>query len=117
MFLSVLTGLGLLATPWAATAASKPTNSPALTVHIKDYKYAPKTAKVRVGDTVAFANDDDETHTVTVTDGTFDSRELKEKARFSHTFTKAGTYNYYCKIHTQMKGTIVVETSKKGAVQ
>jgi len=112
----MLTGLGLLTPAWSKTAALK-SKPPVITVHIKDYAFGPKTANVRVGDTVAFVNDDDESHTVTATDGTFDSRALTEKAQFSYTFTKAGTYGYYCKIHTQMKGTLVVASAKAGNVQ
>jgi plastocyanin len=92
----------------ADTAAPGPSKAPVITVHIKDYKYAPEPVKVHVGDTVAFVNDDDETHTATAVDGTFDSKGLGQKAAYSYTFAKAGTYQYHCKIHASMKGTIVV---------
>jgi plastocyanin len=109
--LAVLFGLSLVGPVSAGAESSQPVK-PALTVHIKDYAFGPKAAHVRVGDTVMFVNDDDETHTVTSTDGSFDSKGLTEKATFSHTFTKPGTYAYHCTIHTSMKGSIVVETSK-----
>lgn len=88
--LTALISLGLVAPAFAEIAYGNPPKAPALTVHIKDYKYVPRSATVHVGGTVIFVNDDDETHTVTVTNGTFDSKALKEKARFSYTFMKPG---------------------------
>ena len=112
--LFALVSLALSAPVSAYGTPSTPVKAPILTVHIKDYKYTPKAVTVHVGDTVAFVNDDDETHTVTV-DGTFDSNGLEEKARFSYTFTKPGTYYYHCKIHASMKGSIVVVPSVKAS--
>lgn len=109
--LTVLLGLSLVV-PVSAGADSSQPAKPALTVHIKDYAFGPKSAHVQVGDTVTFVNDDDETHTVTANDGTFDSKGLAEKATFSHVFTKPGTYPYHCTIHTSMKGSIVVDPPK-----
>ena len=40
--------------------------------------------------------------------GAFDSGNLASGAAYSHTFAQAGTYQYYCVIHPNMKGTIVV---------
>lgn len=112
--LTMLIGLGSLAPAWADSSAAKPMKPAVLTVHIKDYKFVPNLGNVHVGDSVVFVNGDDETHTATAIDGTFDSHGLGEKARFSHTFTKPGTFNYHCTIHTQMTGTIVVTMPKKG---
>jgi plastocyanin len=111
---TALLGLSLMV-PVAVGAASPEPAKPALTVHIKDYQFVPKSAHVRVGDSVAFVNDDDETHTATANDGTFDSKGLAEKASFSYTFTQPGTYAYHCKIHASMKGSIVVEPATKNA--
>jgi plastocyanin len=109
--LAVLFGLSLVAPVSAGAESSRPAK-PAVTVHIKNYAFGPKSAHVRAGDTVTFVNDDDETHTVTANDGTFDSKGLAEKATFSHVFTKPGTYAYHCTIHTTMKGSIVVDSSR-----
>ncbi len=114
-FLTMLIALGMLTPAWAATAT--PIKPPILTVHIKGYTFVPKSTEVRLGDTVTFVNDDDDTHTVTATDGAFDSGDLAEKARFSYTFSKPGTYNYHCKIHSQMTGSITARTSQEGNAQ
>jgi plastocyanin len=78
-------------------------------VEIKNDAFAPKTLTITAGQTVTFTNDDDDAHTVTATDGAFDSKGLDTNGRWRHTFTKPGTYAYYCQLHPFMKGTIVVK--------
>jgi plastocyanin len=34
---------------------------------------------------------------------------LDTDEKFSYTFTKAGTYSYYCTIHPKMTGKVVVQ--------
>ena len=79
-----------------------------LTVHVKDFKFNPTPAKIHVGDRVTFVNDDDEAHTVTANDKSFDSEGLDTGGSWQHVFTKPGTYNYFCELHPYMKATIVV---------
>jgi plastocyanin len=43
-----------------------------------------------------------------------DDKSIKSKAldtdeKFTFTFSKAGTYTYFCSIHPKMKGAIVVQ--------
>jgi plastocyanin len=78
-------------------------------VHIKNDAFTPRTLAVNVGQTVTFTNDDDDAHTVTATDGSFDSKGLDTNAVWRHAFTKPGTYEYFCQLHPFMKGTIVVK--------
>lgn len=82
--------------------------APAATVHIKDDAFMPATITVHTGDTVRFVNDDDDAHTVTATNGAFDSKALDTGGRWQHAFTTSGTYAYFCQMHPFMKGTIVV---------
>jgi plastocyanin len=71
--------------------------------------YAPPSFSARVGVPVTWFNQDPTTHTVTSLNGTeLDSGYLVSGAPFTHTFTQAGTYDYYCTIHTMMRGTVVV---------
>jgi plastocyanin len=91
------------------TAALPQTSSNAgHNVSIANFAFTPAQLTVKAGETVTFVNADDETHTATAVDRSFDSGRLDRNARFSHTFTKPGTYPYQCLIHTSMKGTIVV---------
>lgn len=98
----------------AGAGAAVPALLPAVaTVHIKDFKYAPPTLTVHVGDRVTFVNDDDEAHTVTATDKSFDSEGLDSAGTWQHVFAKPGTYRYFCELHPYMKATIVVLPSSK----
>ncbi len=113
----ILAGLQsvLLATALTAGAsASTPPLLPAVaTVHIKDFKYGPPALTVHVGDRVTFVNDDDEAHTVTSTDKSFDSEGLDTAGTWQHVFATPGTFHYFCELHPYMKATIVVLPAQK----
>lgn len=79
------------------------------TVTLIDESYRPPALEVAVGATVTWQNiDGDDDHTVTSTDGAFDSGVLPAGSAFEHTFLAPGTYPYFCAIHAEMKGTITV---------
>ena len=73
--------------------------------------YSPQVLTVVVGvnNTVTWTNDDQAPHTVTATDGSFNSGNLNAGQAWSYTFTKAGVYTYFCSYHPWMKGTIIVK--------
>jgi len=85
--------------PSAATAAVK----------IDNFVFGPQTLTVPVGTTVTWTNNDDIPHTSVSTEGVFKSKVLDTDEKFSYTFTKAGTYPYYCTIHPKMTGRVVVQ--------
>ncbi|MEU5263920.1 cupredoxin family copper-binding protein [Amycolatopsis sp. NPDC021455] len=91
----------------AAAPAATPTTK---SVDAMGYKFSPASLTISVGDTVTWTNHDTAPHNVVVTDGPekFTSPTLQTGQTFSHTFTKAGTYSYYCAIHPDMKATITV---------
>jgi plastocyanin len=79
------------------------------------YVYQPNTTQVKVGDTVSWTNDDDTLHTVTSGSGTdenagasFDSGMMGTEKIFEHTFTTAGEYPYFCIVHPDMIGKVIV---------
>jgi plastocyanin len=78
-------------------------------VDITGFAFSPETLTISIGDTVTWTNKESATHTATADGGEFDSGNLGNGDTFSHTFTAAGTYTYYCKIHTSMTATIIVE--------
>ena len=82
-------------------------------VAIKNYAYDPAQLTVNVGDTVVWTNEDSAPHTVTVSDGPekFNSPNLNKGDSFSYKFTKAGTYNYYCAVHPDMKASVTAQGS------
>jgi plastocyanin len=78
-------------------------------VKIDNFVFGPQTLTIPVGTMVTWTNSDDIPHTSVSTDGVFKSKLLDTNDKFSYTFTKAGTYPYYCTIHPKMTGTIVVQ--------
>jgi plastocyanin len=89
-------------------AAGAPGATPTATVHIRNFAYVPQKLSVARGTAVRFVNDDDEAHTVTATDRSFDSGGLDTGDTWTHRFTAAGTTGYFCALHPYMRGTVVV---------
>ncbi len=87
-------------------AASAP--AAAATIHIENFTFVPSTVTVRTNQSVTFVNDDDEAHTVTAKDKSFDSEGLDSQRSWTHVFTQSGTFAYFCELHPSMKATIVV---------
>ncbi len=80
-------------------------------VKIDNFSFGPAALTVTVGSTVTWINRDDIPHTVVSTDDakTFKSKVLDTDEKFSFTFTKAGTYPYFCSIHPKMTGKVIVQ--------
>ncbi|WP_020672206.1 cupredoxin domain-containing protein [Amycolatopsis nigrescens] len=93
-----------------AQGGAAPAAAAATAIEIMDYKFSPATVTVAVGDTVTWTNHDTAPHNVVVTDGPekFTSPTLQQGGTFSYTFTKSGTYSYYCAIHPDMKAAVTV---------
>jgi plastocyanin len=79
-------------------------------VAIQNFAFEPKTLTVPVGTRVVWTNRDEEPHVVTSAGGQFvSSKALDGGDSYGVTFSKAGTYTYYCSIHPMMVGTIIVQ--------
>lgn len=97
----------------ASPVARKPVTSPptaARTVRtgIKNINYLQSRIEVTVGTTVEWTNRDPLAHTVTAVDRSFNSGLIQPGKTFRHTFTKAGTFNFFCIPHSFMRGRVVV---------
>jgi plastocyanin len=90
------------------TANDQPSGATAA-VKIDNFSFGPETLTVAVGTTVTWTNRDDIPHTVVSTDGVFKSKVRDTDEKFSYTFTKAGTYPYFCSVHPKMTGKVVVQ--------
>jgi plastocyanin len=77
-------------------------------VVVDNFSFTPATVVVPVGTTVTWTNHDDIPHNVVSPERKFKSPALDTDEVFSHTFTVAGTYKYYCSIHPRMTGQVVV---------
>ena len=107
--LPVLIAMALLAAASSSVAANAQPSTAAAGVKIDNFVFGPQTLTVPVGTTVTWTNSDDIPHTSVSTEGVFKSKVLDTDEKFSYTFTKAGTYPYYCTIHPKMTGQVVVQ--------
>ena len=98
----VLAALVLLAFP-AYTAE--------MAVSIDNFSFTPATITVPAGTHVTWTNNDDIPHTVTdaAIPHAFKSAPLDTGETANFTFTKPGTYAYFCSLHPHMQGTVVVQ--------
>lgn len=107
--LSMTIAMVMLASSSRSVAAGPNQTTQAAAVKIDNFSFGPQTLTVPVGTTVTWTNRDDIPHTVVSTDGVFKSKVRDTDETFSYTFTKAGTYTYFCSVHPKMTGTIVVQ--------
>jgi plastocyanin len=85
-----------------------------LNVNLPGYTPTDITVVVGVNNTVTWVNNDNMAHTVTASDGSFDSGNLNPGAAYVHTFTSPGIYHYICTYHIWMQGTVTVQTETPG---
>lgn len=84
--------------------SQSPTQASSQTVTLVNTSFDPKQLTVPVGTTVVWVNKDSMAHTVTADDKSFNSGNLNSGETFKFTFTKAGTFPYYCQYHGGPKG-------------
>jgi plastocyanin len=109
--MAVLLAALVLATRPANTFAATPDDKSAseVTVKIDNFSFSPATITVAAGTTVRWTNHDDIPHTVVADDKMFKSKVLDTDEQFTYTFTKPGTYSYFCSIHPKMTAKVVVQ--------
>ena len=83
-------------------------------IFIQGMAFSPANRTISVGTTLKWTNKDGVTHTLTsgvpgTPSSVFDSGNVSSNGTFSFTFSQAGTFKYYCKIHSSMTGTITVQ--------
>jgi plastocyanin len=109
MAATAVVALGLLLAGSSKVAAN--TQQAATEVKIDNFSFGPLALTVPVGTTVTWINRDDMPHTVVSMDDskTFKSNVLDTDEKFSFTFSKAGTYPYFCSLHPKMTGKVIVQ--------
>jgi len=90
------------------TAQAADQSGPAA-VKIDNFSFGPETLTVAAGTTVTWTNNDDVPHTIVSDDKQFRSKALDTDEKFSYTFSKPGTYSYFCSVHPKMTAKIVVK--------
>jgi plastocyanin len=81
-------------------------------VAIGGFAFSPASLTVSVGDTVTWTNNDQQTHTATADDASWNSGNIAGGGGTKAvTFTTAGTFPYHCAIHSSMTGTLTVQAA------
>lgn len=77
-------------------------------VRAVDFAFTPSSLDVVAGTTVTWLNDGAALHTVTASDGSWDSGLIPAGGTFSRRFGTPGTYPYLCFLHPSMTGVVRV---------
>jgi len=80
-----------------------------VSISIDNFSFTPNSITVAAGTTVVWTNQDDVPHNVTNPSKEFKSPTLDTGERWEFTFKKTGTFDYYCTIHPQMTGKVIVQ--------
>jgi plastocyanin len=88
----------------ALTAISSFPGAVEMEVKIDNFTFTPKELTVKAGTAIVFRNRDNIPHSVVGAKG----NALDTDDSFSFIFAKPGTYEYFCGLHPQMQGRIVV---------
>jgi plastocyanin len=76
-------------------------------ISMNNLEISPTEVSARVGDTIEWVNKDAFAHTATAGNGDWDVM-LPPKKSGSLVLKKAGTIDYYCRFHPNMKATLTV---------
>jgi plastocyanin len=87
--------------------ASVPAPAATIQITIENLVIAPAEASAKVGDTIEWINKDILAHTATARNGDWDVT-MPPKNTVPLVLKKAGTVEYYCRFHPNMKATLVV---------
>jgi len=107
--LAMAVSLAAVLVPAIGNANAQQAEATNAEVKIDNFSFGPAAITVKAGTTVTWTNRDDIPHTVVSDDKVFKSKVLDTDEKFSYTFSKPGTYPYFCSIHPKMTGRVVVQ--------
>ena len=84
-----------------------PAHAETIQIVIENLVFAPAEVSAKVGDTIEWVNKDVFAHTATARNGDFDVNQPPKKTVTS-VLNKAGTVEYYCSFHPNMKGVLKI---------
>ena len=87
--------------------ASVSAHAATLQITMENLVVSPLEASAKVGDTIEWVNKDILAHTATARNGNFDVT-MPPKKTVTLVLKKAGTIDYYCRFHPNMKATLTV---------
>ena len=88
-------------------AIAVPAQAATIQIMMEDLVIAPAEVSAKVGDTVEWVNKDIFAHTATARNGDFDVT-MPPKKTVTSVLKKAGTIEYYCRFHPNMKAVLNV---------
>ena len=91
----------------ALTVFAVPAHAATIQIVMQDLVFAPAEATAKVGDTIEWVNKDVVAHTATANNGNFDVM-IPPKKTVTYVLKKAGTVDYYCRFHPNMKAVLKI---------
>ena len=89
---------------WGASASAQ---AATIQISMENLVISPAEVSAKVGDTIEWINKDIFAHTATARNGDWDVT-MPPKKTVSSVLKKAGTIDYYCRFHPNMKATITI---------
>jgi plastocyanin len=89
-------------------AGSVPAHAATIQITMVNLVIAPAETSAKVGDTVEWVNKDVFAHTATARNGDFDVT-MPPKTTMTLVLKKAGSVDYYCRFHPNMKAVLKIE--------
>ena len=84
-----------------------PAHAATIQIVMQDLVFAPAEVSAKVGDSIEWVNKDVFAHTATARNGDFDVN-LPPKKSVTSVLNKAGTVEYYCRFHPNMKAVLKI---------
>ena len=97
----------LIACVSAISAMAVPAHAATITITMENLVISPAEVSAKVGDTLELVNKDVFAHTATAGNGDFDVT-MPPKKTVTYVIKKAGTVDYYCRFHPNMKATLKI---------
>src|SRR5436189_4328837 len=88
-------------------AISVPADAATVQITMENLEISPAETSAKVGDTIEWINKDIFAHTATARNGDWDV-PMPPKQTVTLVLKKAGTVDYYCRFHPNMKATLTV---------
>jgi plastocyanin len=98
----------LIALLLAVSAMAAPAQAATITIVMENLEISPAEALAKAGDTLQWVNKDVFAHTATATNGDFDVT-IPPNATVTYVVSKAGTVDYFCRYHPNMKATLRID--------
>ncbi|MBR1236186.1 cupredoxin domain-containing protein [Bradyrhizobium sp. AUGA SZCCT0177] len=97
----------LIVTALIAGAIVVPAHAATIQIVMDDLVVSPAQVTAKVGDTIEWINKDIFAHTATARNGDFDVA-MPPKKTVTSVLKKAGTVEYYCRFHPNMKAVLTI---------